>query len=240
MERLCEYCGQPFVPKRTDAAYCGHSCRQQAYLLRKFELGNNNPGDKSDHSETQNEMTDNQELSLSVTNDEPRPLSEVEKPIEVKESKRVADKKEVEYSSSFLDYIDQRISFRDYSSFLYAFEIHYPALSYWVNTRYLCLIESLLTLSEKKSVDLDDLKDICNAFQLLLHSETFENMPVTYPYINEMNKYFETIKQFCINSEEELVVLKFTRRTKAELLATRFELAQLVAKVGFDQLNFSE
>jgi len=240
MERLCEHCGQPFVPKRIDAAYCGHSCRQQAYLLRKFGLGNNSAEGKSDYSEIQNEMTDNQEPLLSITNDEPQPSPRIEKCIEVTESKLLTDKKGTEYSSSFLDYIDQRINFRDYSSFLYAFEIHYPALSYWVNTRYLCLIESLLKLSETKSVDVDDLKDISNAFHLLLHSETFENMPPAYPYKNEMNKYFETIKQFCFNSEEEMVVLRFTRRTKAELLATRFELAQLVAKVGFDQLNFSE
>lgn len=35
MERICEYCKSPFVPKRTDALYCSHSCRQLAYVLRK-------------------------------------------------------------------------------------------------------------------------------------------------------------------------------------------------------------
>ena len=233
MERLCEYCGLPFESKRSDAVFCGRSCKQQAYLLRKIGSGIQNNKHISNDSDTQNQLTDNPYVSLSVTKNESKPLK-------VNSVVQLTDKKEVGYSSRFLDYIDQRIRLRDYEPFLYAFEIEYPALSYWLNTRYLCLIESLLALSETKSIDLDDLKDVSNAFQMLLRSETFKNMPVAYPYENEMKKYFEAIKLFCINSEEEIVELRFTRKTKAELLATRFELVQLVPKVGFDQLNFSE
>lgn len=243
MERLCQHCGLPFVPKRSDAAFCGRSCKQQAYFLRKIGSGIQNNNDISDNSDSLIEMTDNtdnQEVSLSVTNNQSKPVNKTEKPQVEKEVVPLKDKKGGEYSSSFLDFIGQRIRLRDYETFLYAFEIEYPALSYWINTRYLCLIESLLVLSEMKSIDLDDLKDISNAFQMLLRSEIFKNMPVAYPYENEMNKYFETIKMFCMNSEEEIVELRFTRKTKAELLATRFELTQLVPRIGFNQLNFSE
>ncbi len=35
MERLCGYCNELFVPKRSDAQFCSHTCRQLAYVLRK-------------------------------------------------------------------------------------------------------------------------------------------------------------------------------------------------------------
>ena len=240
MERLCEQCGEPFMPKRADASYCGHSCRQQAYLARKMGQGNNF-GNLTFNTTDQDEMTDKQEPLVPVTDKATFVSMQDEKPAATLEPHQaLTDKKPPEYFSSFLDYIDSRIAFRNRDSFLSAFEIRHPALSHWVNTRYLCLVESLLAVSEMKSVDLDDLKDISNAFHLLLNSEIFKNMPVDYPYAVEMNKYYETIRQFCISSKDEIVVVKFTRTTKSELLAARFELVQFVSWVKFDQLNFSE
>jgi hypothetical protein len=236
MERLCEHCGEPFIPKRADANYCGHSCRQQAYLARKIGQGQNlgnlifNPLEEEETTEP----------SIPVTVKEPYLSIKDEKPIQPVKPEPMTDKKLPDYFSNFLDFIDRRITYRNRDSFLSAFEIRYPALSNWINTHCLCLIESLLAVSEMRSVDLDDLKDISNAFHLLLNSETFKNIPVNYPYTTEMNKYYETIRQFCISSQEETVEVKFTRTTKAELLSTRFELVQFVSWVRFDQLNFSE
>ena len=31
----CEECGREFVPKRSDALYCGDACRQRAYQARR-------------------------------------------------------------------------------------------------------------------------------------------------------------------------------------------------------------
>lgn len=236
MERLCEHCGEPFIPKRADASYCGHSCRQQAYLARKMGQGHS-VGNLSFNPPKEEEMT---EPSIPVTEKEPYPSIKDEKPIQTSKPEPMMDKKLPEYFSNFLDFIDRRITYRNRDFFLSAFEIRYPALSNWLNTRCLCLIESLLSVSEMRSVDLDDLKDISNAFHLLLNSETFKNMPVNYPYTIEMNKYYETIRQFCISSKEETVLVRFTRTTKAELIAARFELVQFVSWVRFYQLNFSE
>lgn len=238
MERECEHCGESFQPKRADAAYCSHSCRQQAYLARKVEQGIQNFGNIIFNPNEPNEMTDKQEPSIPVI--DKVTLIQEEKPAEKLETKTLTDKKLKEYESNFLEYINERMTFRNRDSFLSAFQIRYPSLSHWINTRYLCLVESLLAVSEMRAVDLDDLKDICNAFHLLLNSETFKNMPVNYPYKNEMCKYYETIRQFCISSKEEITMIRFTRTTKAELLATRFELVQFVSWVRFDQVNFSE
>lgn len=232
MERLCDHCKQSFVPKRADANYCGHSCRQRAYLARKAGQAIEQLGELTHIKSTQVELTDKKkktdsaETSIAVTREDFQPAI-VAEPMN-------------DYYSSFLDYIGMRISLRHRDSFLSAFEIRYPELSFWVNGRCLCLIESLLAVSEMKEIDLDELKDICNAFHLFLNSETFKDLPVNYPYTNEMTKYYESIRQFCINSEEENVVLRFTRTTKAELLAARFELAQVVPWVRFDQLNFEK
>jgi hypothetical protein len=35
IERLCQTCGQPFVPKRADALTCSPACRQRAYRQRQ-------------------------------------------------------------------------------------------------------------------------------------------------------------------------------------------------------------
>jgi len=239
MERECEHCGESFQPKRADANYCSHSCRQQAYLARKVEQGIQNFSGMVFNPDEPAELTDKQEPSLPVTNEEKHPPFQ-EKPAETTQQGVLTDKKLKDYESNFLEYINERMTFRNRDSFLSAFQIRYPSLSHWINTRYLCLVESLLAVSEMKGVDLDDLKDICNAFHLLLNSETFKNMPVNYPYKNEMCKYYETIRQFCISSKEETTMIRFTRTTKAELLAARFELVQFVSWIRFDQINFSE
>lgn len=238
MERLCEHCGQSFMPKRTDAAYCGQSCRQQAYMARKLGLGIQNPVNLTNSLKELDEIGDKQEPSISVI--DRKPSIEEENLLETEAIVEFRNDKPKQYHSSFLDYIDQRVAFRQRDSFLSAFEFCYPALSHWVNTRSLCLIESLLAVSEMKSVNLNDLKDICDAFYLFFGSKTIKNAAIDYPYMNELNKYYENIRQFCINSEDEVVMLRFTRTTKAELLAARFELIQFVSWIRFDQLNFGE
>jgi hypothetical protein len=148
------------------------------------------------------------------------------------------DKKE--YESSFLNHIQLRIAVRNRDAVLSIFDLRHPALSQWINTRFLCLVESLLCMSEMKIVELDDLKEICNAFHVLLNSDNFQNMPFNYPYTNEMVKYYETIRLFCGRSQDEAVTVKFTRTTKAELIAARYELAQFVKWIKFDELEFDE
>jgi hypothetical protein len=38
-QRSCATCGEPFIPKRSDAVHCSSPCRQKAYRARKSSPG---------------------------------------------------------------------------------------------------------------------------------------------------------------------------------------------------------
>lgn len=234
MERVCEYCGDPFTSKRVDASYCGHSCRQMAYLARR-EASSAISGDQGN-------------LKIQAVGSEIGAIPAAADPIEVvstRESDFLPVNSEAKtdsvyrHTSQFLDYIQELIAYRQRDVFLAALEIQYPETSRWINTRCLCLIESLLAVSEKRFVELDDLKDISNALYLFLDSAPLSSLPVSYPYTVEIEKYYHIVRQFCLGAAEERVRIKLTRTTKAQLIASRFELAKMVPRVGFDELNFS-
>ena len=66
-----------------------------------------------------------------------------------------------------------------------------------VSTRFKCFVECLLTFSEMKTIELDDLKEICNAFTLLIISSYFKSMPEAYLYIDEILELRESLKMIC-------------------------------------------
>lgn len=113
--------------------------------------------------------------------------------------------------------------------------------SQWVNLRYRCLIESLLTLSEMQSIHLDDLKEICNAFTDMIQSGDFENLPKYYPYTKDINTLWQNIKKLCLEADEDQPLnFKIKRSTRLNMMVTRWELAHFVKKESFNQLNFEE
>lgn len=234
MERICEHCGEPFTSKRADASYCGHSCRQMAYLARR----ESSSAISEDHADL---TIESPEPKIEDSQTTAKPIGEIsgENDFLFLDIDEKADSL-ARHASQYLDYIQELIAYRQREVFLAALEIQFPEVSRWINTRCLCLIESLLAVSEKRFVELDDLKDISDALYLFLDSAPLSSLPVNYPYTVEMEKYYHIVRQFCLGAAEERVRIKLTRTTKAQLIASRFELAKMVPRIGFDQLNFSQ
>lgn len=252
MERPCEYCNEPFEPKRSDALYCGSGCRQLAYVLRKAQ---NNPITKELNYPSTQIM-----VEKDLLNDEPNTSTQIIKNSDYpsiqqreafEDSRNLTintDKREIEsegeklfieYDSSFIQDLkvltDKRVDNLDF------FREDENLDCEWVNIRYRCLIESLLTLSEMQSVKWDDLKEICNAFTAMIHSSDYDCLHEYYPYLKDIVSLWQSIKHLCLEADEKQPLnFKLRRSTKLDLIVTRWELAHFVRKENFSQLNFEE
>lgn len=303
MERICEYCKGAFIPKRTDAQYCSHSCRQLAYVLRKANFNSIdglkeltyiperlvesqnkqepsinqglikdypsteskedgetvnklidkvqeppiNQGSIKDYPSITREITVKKENELSVNpsiieqgavrNNSKIDTPAVNIPIKISEQ----PEKYVEYTSPLIDEIVELTEERNHHGTLYSF-LHNrkESFAYWISLRYRCLLECILALSEMQSIELDGLKEICNALTDVIQSRSFQCMIPEYPYLREISWLRDTIKNLCINTEEETLTFRLKKETKIKLIAARWELSNYVPKVGFDQLNFKE
>lgn len=151
------------------------------------------------------------------------------------------EEKYIEYSSLLLNGIVELTEERSHLGTLYSF-LHNrkESFAYWISLRYRCLLECLLTLSEMQSVELEDLKEICNALTDVIQSRPFQCMIQEYPYIKEIPWLRDIIKNLCLNAEEEILTFRLKKETKLKLIAARWELSNYVPKVGFDKLNFRE
>ena len=112
---------------------------------------------------------------------------------------------------------------------------------YWVSERLKCLSECLLLFSEMKTTSLNDLKELCNAFTMVINTEYYKRLPSKYPYTLKLTLWRNKLKQLCINNtEEEEIVFRLTKENRLELIATRYELAHFCRKKTFSQLCFKE
>lgn len=146
------------------------------------------------------------------------------------------------YTSAFVDVLLELTDERDYVSALSPlFWNDDTGIYLWVSTRFKCLIECLLTFSEMKTIELDEIKEICNAFTLLVRSRYFNSLSNVYPYINEILNLRESLKKICLAAEEnELLRFRLQSQTKNRLIAARWELHYYAPKVNFSELNFKE
>ncbi len=108
----------------------------------------------------------------------------------------------------------------------------------WVSTRFKCLVECLLTFSETKTIELDSLKEICNAFTSLIRSNYFKSLPQAYPYRHEILELRQSLKKICLSSPEGKIKFSLLPQTKKQLIATRWELHYYVPKVNFNEMGF--
>lgn len=264
MERLCEYCMESFTPKRVDMCYCSPSCRQMAYLKRKTSPDNINKNiaglnyQTSDNDriiQSQNTEDCKSSNSFDTQTKTILPASEtdvtnaheneaVNKSIAnhtIKPSETSNKNQYIERESVFIKELTDLANERDYVNDLSLLNYEGSEAAAWVNVRYRCLVECLLTFSEMKQLELDDLKEVCNAFTDLLNSRYYKYLPVRYPYTMEIEQLRNNIKQICINSEEEQVMnFKLREETRKKMIVTRWELAHYAPKKSFSQLNFKE
>lgn len=181
------------------------------------------------------------DISSNVSKDKPEISTTKTKFVETTVTKK-DEEHFVDHGSPFIAELAELIEERDNLSKLSVLLYNNPeTAAYWVSLRYKCLVECLLTFSEMREIELDDLKEVCNALTSIIQSKSFNYLPQRYPYTNDIIEVRETIKQFCLTAnEQEIVKLEFKKTTKLKMLATRWELANYVTKENFNQLNFKE
>lgn len=254
MSRICPYCKDPFIPKRIDAVYCCQSCRQMAYMERKTNLSVNiNSLDGFKISENQNEpstkliypstdfLQENKKPSINMGDTILYPSIDALLQHSIIEQPKKEEKYQC-YESYFINDLVELTNQRNNVVTLYTLFMEDNSGAFqWVSSRFKCLTECLLTFSEMKTIELDDLKEICNAFTMLIQSKYFKNLPQAYPYTHDILNLRESLKNICKNADEnEPLKFRLQTQNKKNLIATRWELSHYVHKKTFSQLNFKE
>jgi hypothetical protein len=111
----------------------------------------------------------------------------------------------------------------------------------WVNVRFLCLIESVIRLSHYSQIDLHTLCCMSDAFGKLCNSYAYNNLPGSYPYT-------ELIAELCANvfsmqernRDKRTFSFKLTLQRKAQLVAIRYSMHDVVPSTKFSELDFTE
>ena len=108
----------------------------------------------------------------------------------------------------------------------------------WVSVRFLCIIENLLHF-DNSIVERKTLITINKALIAMMDAWNFKYMPHNYPLKNEIKAQQQRIEKI-ISVCDKSIRLGFKRDTKVKLIALRFQLADLVPKVRFHNLDFSK
>ena len=108
----------------------------------------------------------------------------------------------------------------------------------WVSVRFLCIIENLLHF-DNSIVERKTLITINKALIAMMEAWNFKYMPHNYPLKNEIKAQQQRIEKI-IKVCDKSIRLGFKRDTKVKLIALRFQLADLVPKVRFHNLDFSK
>lgn len=247
--------------------YCSHSCRQFAYVLRKTkgsvkelalakviashdeakeEMAKQDIGQIKDQSKpeqstennlsvrTEEELPVKKETELSVRTDK----QETIRPIVTKIKSAVSENDYEDYQSKYVMQLDRLHAERDVWYDLSKFFDSNDEAGLWVSERYRCLIDVLLTFTEMKRIELDDLKEVCNAFTDVINSDYYQCLHQSYPYTGEIKKLREQIKNTCIKTMGEHFKYRISKEKKQNLIVTRFELSQFVGKSKFSELKF--
>jgi hypothetical protein len=237
MIKTCTYCKKEFDAKRIDKNYCSASCRQLNHLQRKavemFGVGIKEESVKTS-IDTLNENVKTDEQTVKTV------LPEVVK----QEDLHAVINTEKEYKyilSRFVEEVSTIYKSRSikHSHNLVSEDRLVNENLKWINIRLRCLIEALLFVSERKSISLQDLIEITNAFINLIKSEHFKKLSENYPYRYFVTDLRNKLKRVCIENEgAEEMPLKLNRKLKIELIVFRCELREVAPKIKFSELNF--
>lgn len=258
MIQTCLLCGKPMQSMRSTKKYCSDNCKQLAFYKRsglqlsgvivKEHLFNDKPTPFNNNS-----IADADERLINIAplkTDEQRGLS-----LNDKSSSTVADaftskqqQDEPAYQWEYSNMIDSIMKYAENDKELSMFQ--YPEKYWgtytlptvkWVSLRLRCLLESLIGLSNLKSITYADLTAVKAAFNALIASQHFNNLPTNYPYttlVKELQPKIALLaKQF---KRKSSFLFRLTPNRKAELIGKRYILADFVPTIDLRELDFNE
>jgi hypothetical protein len=274
MEKICEHCNDLFIVKRKNVVYCSASCRQMAYIDRRFNSVMNNEtvgtltgiplSDMPNTKPSIDGSRNNAETSIDTSQKNEEPAidgsqinstnphhqqidSEDETQHHAHESTlqhltQAPIEAYKDINSKFLTAIADLSNRRDYLSILNnCLYVHKNVPSHNIGMKLKCLVECLLLFSEMSLTDLDDLKEVCNAFTLTINSDYYKQLPDRFPYKSYILSLRNKLKQLIVeNRNDEKIQFRLSPDNKIELMATRFELSHFYTKKTFCDVNFSE
>jgi len=201
---------------------------------------------KPSHSETKNDTEQEKETTLHQTIKEEQTngiLSEAKKIMERQEEYDDTPYKWIE--SKLICYIDKKYMNDKKSLVLLNPFRHwsYEKVQHiiWVNVRLSCLIESLIRLSNYSRIDTHTMLCVNDAFNKLLKSNAYKNLPDNYPYKELIAELALKINEIAIeNRNETQLIFRLSVMRKAQLLTIRYQMLTNYPAVKFSELDFTE
>jgi flagellar biosynthesis GTPase FlhF len=200
--------------------------------------------EQKEAEETEQENENQKELPEKVHFIE---LSEEEGEQEEEKQEQEQEKEEPQYK-----WIEPKIikrietSYEDNKEFLFKEPLRYWGVTLtlnvnWISERLLCLTESLIKLSNYNRIDKHTLFCITDAFNRLIKSNAFKNLPDNYPNT-------ELIKELCIklnrllqeNEYSDQIKFCLSLDLKSRLISTRYEMLKYFPQSKFSELDFTE
>jgi hypothetical protein len=111
----------------------------------------------------------------------------------------------------------------------------------WVNTRFRCLAESLIRLSNYSRIDRHTLLCVTDAFKRLVTSTTFNKLPNDYPFKELIIELFLGLnKMLADKGHLNMLAFKLTKERKAKLICIRHQLMYHTPEIKFSEIDFIE
>lgn len=111
----------------------------------------------------------------------------------------------------------------------------------WVNTRFRCLAEGLIKLSNYSRIDQHTLLCVTDAFKRLVTSATFNKLPNDYSFKELIIELFLGLNK-TIEEKRHLKMLAFKliKERKAHLICIRHQLMRHTTEIKFSEIDFIE
>jgi len=111
----------------------------------------------------------------------------------------------------------------------------------WVNTRFRCLAEGLIKLSNYSRIDQHTLLCVTDAFKRLVTSVTFNTLPSDYPFKELIIELFLGLdKTYEEKRHLKMLAFKLTKERKAQLICIRHQLMLHTPEIKFSEIDFIE
>lgn len=111
----------------------------------------------------------------------------------------------------------------------------------WVNTRFRCLAEGLIKLSNYTRIDQHTLLCVTDAFKRLVTSTTFNRLPNDYPSKELIIELFLGLNKMLEEKGHlKMLAFKLTKERKAHLICIRHQLMLHTPEIKFSEIDFIE